>query len=280
MNELSLSDFNNKDAILLAGMCFQTYELFEKRSLVLPQGFELLFTIQAVAGVNEKIEEVFGFIAESNDTIVVAFRGTDSQQDLDSDADIFQVRFPFVHSSGKTHRGVTCIYQSTRDVLIDEVQKLSSRKKLFITGHSLGGALATLFALDAAVNTKFKHPILYTLASFRVGSPDFAARFDMTVKNSFRIFNIHDPIPLSFVNSIYPPPFTKNGLYYRHVKGKFPLDFQLNNTARNHTISCYFKNLADMNPNFSKVLCSQNPGFCPDTRVCRFFQGPCSDDIW
>ncbi|GAA3314286.1 hypothetical protein GCM10020331_006440 [Ectobacillus funiculus] len=54
-------------------MFFRPTNSLKKRSLVLPQGFELLFTIRAVAGVNEKIEEVFGFIAESNDTIVVAF---------------------------------------------------------------------------------------------------------------------------------------------------------------------------------------------------------------
>ncbi|NRD77300.1 hypothetical protein HPT25_07285 [Bacillus sp. BRMEA1] len=139
---MNSKQFNSKDAIALTGMCFQTYELFEKGTVVLPQGFELVFIIRAVAGVNEKAEEVFGFIAESDDTIVVAFRGTDSPQDFDSDTDVFQIRFPFVHRSRKTHRGATCIYQTTRDALINEVQNLSSRKKLFITGHSLGGALA------------------------------------------------------------------------------------------------------------------------------------------
>lgn len=65
--------FKSKDAILLAAMCFQTYQLFEKGKLILPKGFELRYTIRAFANVEKPTEEVFGFIAESQYQIIIAF---------------------------------------------------------------------------------------------------------------------------------------------------------------------------------------------------------------
>ncbi len=66
---------------------------------------------------------------------------------------------------------------------------------LTICGHSLGGALATLLALDTAANTTFKNPTVYTYASPRTGNPAFASTFDQVVTNSFRIANRLDLVP-------------------------------------------------------------------------------------
>ena len=84
--------FNSEDAILLAGMSYQTYPFFEEGKLVLPKGFELRYTIRAIAGVTTPTEEVFGFIAESEDKIVIAFRGTDSSPDVDRIWTFFKYR--------------------------------------------------------------------------------------------------------------------------------------------------------------------------------------------
>ena len=43
--------------------------------LILPKGFELRYTIRAFADVENPTKLVFGFIAESEDQIVIAFRG-------------------------------------------------------------------------------------------------------------------------------------------------------------------------------------------------------------
>jgi hypothetical protein len=271
--------FDSKDAILLAAMSYQTYPFFLVGELVLPKGFELRYTIRAFANVENPKEEVFGFIAESKHNIVIAFRGYASYPaDLIAAYDILQVPYPFVRNGGKTSRGFTCIYQSTRNKLIRELNKLSTTKRLFITGHNYGGALAILATLDIAVNTRFENPILYTYGSARVGNPDFAFRFNQVVKNSIRIVNIHDSYP-TFPAQKYPPPFTKEGLYYQHVQTKYPISFQLNDTPRNDKIGCYFKNLSEMNPDFAKALCHENPGFCPDTGMCFPFQGTCKCPI-
>ncbi len=271
--------FNSEDAILLSAMLFQSYQLFEKGTLLLPKGFILRYTIRALAGVEDPETEVFGFIAESQDRIIVVFRGTRTFKDNESDQDLYQVPYPFVKNAGKTHRGFTCIYQSTRDKLISEINKFSTSKKLLVAGHSLGGGLAVLAALDISVNTGFKTPFVYTYGSPRVADPVFASLFNQTVKNSNRIYNLHDIIP-TLPDKAYSPPFTLNGLYYRHVNIKYPLSFQLNSLAvRNHEIVCYFKYLSHRNPEFTKALCDENPGFCPDTGLCVPFVGICDEKI-
>lgn len=271
-----MEKIDTQEAILLAAMIHQSYERFEQRRLILPEGYHLRLIIKALAGVEEPEAEVFGFLAESEDQIVVVFRGTRTFKDNESDQDLYQVPFPFVKNAGKTHRGFTCIYQSARNEVFRALSQLSPRKKLFVAGHSLGGALAVLAAFDIAVNTSFKTLRTYTYGSPRVADPVFAAHYNRTIKKSFRIENIHDIIP-TLPDRLYPPPFTKKGLKYQHVKMKVPLSFQLNSLpVRNHEIVCYFKYISVKDPRYTQALCTLNPGFCPSTEMCVPFKGICS----
>ncbi|WP_195575267.1 lipase family protein [Paenibacillus sp. 1001270B_150601_E10] len=267
--------FNSKTAIFLAAICYQTYPFYFEGNLILPRGFNLSFTIRAFANVENPEELVYGFVAESQDQIILAFRGYAAYPaDLLAAYDIFQIRYPFVSHGGRTSRGFTCIYRSARDAIIRELNKLSSNKKLYITGHNYGGALATLAALDIAANTKYKKPIVYTYGSPRIGDPAFASRYNKVVANSVRVVNIHDSFP-TFPARKYLPPFTKKGITYQHVRAKYPLSFQLNNTPRNDDIACYFKSLSIQNSAYALELCADNPGFCPPEAACVPFSGTC-----
>ena len=86
---------------------------------------------------------------------------------------------------------------------------------LTICGHSLGGALATLLALDVAANAPapFNHPTVYTYASPRTGDETFAARYGQLVSTTFRIVDNVDVVP-----ELPPDP------PYRHVTPKIELD--------------------------------------------------------
>jgi Predicted lipase len=265
--------FHDRTAILLAAMSYQTYPLFLEGKLVLPKGYTLRSLIRGFANVENPEELQYGFIAESHRQIIIAFRGYASYPaDLLASYDMLQIPYPYARHAGKTSRGFTCVYRSARISIFRQLDKLSSAKRLFITGHNYGGALATLAALDIAVNTKFKHPVVYTFGSPRVGDPDFAARFDQAVKHSARIFNIHDSFP-TFPERAYPPPFTRKGITYRHVRTRHPISFQLNNTPRNDAIACYFQTLSKRDPDFTQNLCRENPGFCPATDRCVTYEG-------
>jgi hypothetical protein len=66
---------------------------------------------------------------------------------------------------------------------------------LTVCGHSLGASLATLLALDLAVNRGFKNPTVYTFASPRTGDTAFAGAYNQVVPNTFRIANRIDLVP-------------------------------------------------------------------------------------
>ena len=70
---------------------------------------------------------------------------------------------------------------------------------VFVTGHSLGGALGTFFALHLAqsVDAGRRRCTVthYNFGSPRVGDRAFAARYDATVKDSVRVVNGADLVP-------------------------------------------------------------------------------------
>jgi len=55
---------------------------------------------------------------------------------------------------------------------------LQYETQVFITGHSLGGALATLCAADPSDRSNLPTPILYTFASPKVGNTAFVQGFN------------------------------------------------------------------------------------------------------
>eukprot|EP00899_Mesostigma_viride_P012106 jgi/Mesvir1/20897/Mv07971-RA.1 len=70
---------------------------------------------------------------------------------------------------------------------------------LYITGHSLGGALATLCAWEVRKSAKMRERIsamtMYNYGSPRVGDQCFADAYDSAVPDSWRIVNEMDVIP-------------------------------------------------------------------------------------
>jgi triacylglycerol lipase len=76
-----------------------------------------------------------------------------------------------------------------------------------VTGHSLGGALATLYTMENAKIDKLPNPAICTFASPLVGDSTFAAAFDTLQLTSWRVVNAQDLVPM------LPPHF----LGFTHV---------------------------------------------------------------
>lgn len=251
-----------KRAIFLAAICGQTYVQFENAdgSFVVPARYSLHDTIEArsIIGVWER----FGFILESAQEIIIAFRGTSSTTNWIADIIASQKKFKYIKEDCLTHRGFTNIYASARGQIISALAKLSSDKTLYITGHSLGAALATLCAVDMAANTSFRCPLLFTFGSPRVGDPAFAKAFAKYVPNSYRTANLFDVVTHA-PPSVYKLPKREKRYYYSHVRTLSSRQFQNGSLGANHVISSYFAELSKLQPQFTEQLCSANPGFCP-----------------
>jgi predicted lipase len=145
------------------------------------------------------------FQAAGTGAVVVAIRGTEGILEWVHDAEFLQVTCPFLAGAGHTEDGFTASYNSLRTgVAADSPSVVAALATLTfpqpvgpvtICGHSLGGALATLLALDVAANSAIKDPTAYTYASPRVGDASFVSTFNQVVPNSFRIANRIDLVP-------------------------------------------------------------------------------------
>lgn len=147
----------------------------------------------------------FGFIAQrtlQDGTlgVFIVFRGARTLPEV---LDHFQTQQePFLHDDklGLVCSGIQKLYsrsdgycQSLQQSIAETLESISTNAQIFIAGHSLGAALATLATIHIASQTSFKKPILYTFASPRVGDIKFAAQFKAL--EYYRIANSEDFVP-------------------------------------------------------------------------------------
>lgn len=181
--------------------------------------------------------------ADAGTSIYIVFRGSENRIDWDTNFNLEQEVVEFQQdvleekvvgdreqvypyeeesSSGtKMHRGFASAYMSVRE-RIHNYLKNHAASSLIITGHSLGGALATLCAVDVQYNfsNQVKNIDIYTFGAPRVGNNGFRASFNRRVPNSYRFVHGMDIVPA------LPRPWQG----YRHVDTEYRLGsrFSLN----------------------------------------------------
>jgi hypothetical protein len=116
---------------------------------------------------NARGAQAFG-TTRPDGTRFVAFRGTEAGKLLDLVADARFKLVPF--GAARVHQGFLTAYESLRDA-IGHWLGPADGKRLVITGHSLGAAMATLLAAER------EEAELVTFGSPRVGDPAFVDRF-------------------------------------------------------------------------------------------------------
>jgi triacylglycerol lipase len=186
----------------------------------MPAGYTLVRTIQMTDFFGPEQARVFyGFVAVGGDpqTAVVALRGTATDMEWWDDLHWDLVPFTQLANGGKVAEGFYDIYntfgtmtpgqqQSTpapatfaADVAQAAIAGLAGEVDpgdlpVVVTGHSLGGALATLLVADLAANTAL-NPQAWTFASPKTGDAVFAARYAALITVSWRIYNQVDVVP-------------------------------------------------------------------------------------
>jgi triacylglycerol lipase len=144
-----------------------------------------------------------GFVAESGDAIVVAFRGTEPNRPMDWFVDFRATCDPWDHKdAGKVHSGFYNALRNVWGVTLPNGEVLPRRlvnrgsKTIWITGHSLGGALAELCAAQALFVSRIPVQGVYTFGQPRVGTKDFADAVNAKLGSGiFRFVNDRDIVP-------------------------------------------------------------------------------------
>lgn len=119
--------------------------------------------------------------------IVVAFRGS---QNFDNIEDIFSVDLMNDGVlAGQVHRG---FIQSFDKVWPQVEALLDSQKKVWATGHSLGGAHAAIAAVRAARRAGPNMDGVFTYGQPRIGDHSYVSELGT---DFYRMVNHHDPVP-------------------------------------------------------------------------------------
>ncbi len=160
------------------------------------------------------------FVMSSDKDIVVAFRGSESIKDWLSN---FQaVSDPGPMDDTKAHEGFQdALYPAVIRLTNAISSRRTSNQRIWLTGHSLGGALASLFA-GMLIENKIPVYGLYTFASPRPADGKFAELLNAALKAGphYRIINEGDIVP-----HVPPEPF------YSHSGGRIILKHNARKTS-------------------------------------------------
>jgi len=175
------------------------YNCYWCRRIPADRGFTL------VSSFGNPKNVVAGFVGyeRNTKTVVVSFRGTSNTAGWLSDLSFPQVPYKRSGTKAKVHVGFLLAHDSVKDDVDSLVRQglrfcEGSCNRILVVGHSLGGALATLSALELARTIPNTPPIdLRTFGSPRVGDPNFVRYFKSAVpiRSSFRIVADRDPVP-------------------------------------------------------------------------------------
>ncbi len=219
--------FEPRIAATLARVVLSAYRGFEHGgSPKLPAGWQLLGELDAGAGLG--VPEDFGFVARRGAELVVALRGTDSLPDLISDAEVEHALPPFAAGSARCDAGAVRLYASIQK-RVREIVAQAGAQPLRVVGHSLGGAVAALLALD--LSSGRGAPLsLYSFGSIRAGDWRFWDRFRRAPIEAWRIVNRRDLVPH------WPPVW----LGYKHVGRRQAVRFHgASGALANHSMEGY-----------------------------------------
>jgi pimeloyl-ACP methyl ester carboxylesterase len=148
-----------------------------------------------------------GFIAGNDRVAVIAFRGTDERFDWIANGDFRQLLD--LDGARRVHSGFRSAYRPF-DQQVQDYLREHAPERVWITGHSLGGAMAACCAYELL---KTRAPIsgVVTFGQPRVGNEALAQYLDAELGDRYlRLMNEGDPVP------ILPPCFGRYLPAYWH----------------------------------------------------------------
>lgn len=164
-------------------------------------GFRLVNVPDSISGLHaETVRETDFYVFGTNQATFLVFRGTenpfhDSTNFVDSLITVNSMLSERPGVRGKIHPGYHDAYQATDGRVKRALRKFDRSKPLYITGHSLGAALATVAAYKL-YNDGFRNIRgVYPLASPRVGNRFFTDDYERKLgQKTFRIKQQHDHV--------------------------------------------------------------------------------------
>ena len=137
----------------------------------------------------------------------------------------------------KVHSGFYRLYLKVRNEILNRMNKVKT-ENIVVVAHSMGGAVATLCALDLQYNLPDKEIGSFTSGSPKVGNSAFVSSFNRRIGDTVRCTNGNDMVPSL-------PPFSF-GFHHvgKHVLIGKPRWHSL--SIRDHLTPNYIKNIEEL----------------------------------
>jgi lipase (class 3) len=215
--------YSDRMAWVLAAMSHLVYDPFEEED---GKAKELLIAklnsggFVWVEGFVDPDTDTQAFMVKAREYAVLAFRGTEISKRKDVKTDIAATRVSIIE--GRVHTGFIQAYKSIEKQIEASLEKVQDLP-LYITGHSLGAALATIATQYLERNHMIRDQIAacYTFGSPRVGNSEFDREFRSAIYRVVNTTDIVTVIPLLAMGYIHIGDVRflerKEGLYRRGV---------------------------------------------------------------
>ena len=232
--------------MLLTTLCYAYDENLASRAVGLAQSSYCVSSIQEWNCKKCESSMTLDYIVEENGSkalqgydkethsIFIAFRGSSNIQNWIDNIQVNQIS-PYNDTTIRVEKGFYKAYNQIKPELLDNLADLTTKYKtrdIFITGHSLGGSMATLMAYD--ILTLYLHyhvKYLITFGSPRTGNPPFAESFNSYHPISYRVTHANDIVP-------HVP---EEVLHYRHISN----EIWYNEPNSNYKICNDYNNIED-----------------------------------
>ncbi|XP_074307139.1 lipase-like [Silene latifolia] len=188
------------------------------------KGFEI---IELIVDVQHCLQAYVG-IAQNLNAVIVAFRGTQEHSIQNWVEDLYwkqlDLNYPDM-SDAMVHHGFYYAYHNTtlRSGVINAIRRAKKsfgELDVIVIGHSMGGAMAAICALDLAVHHNIDNIQVMTFGQPRVGNAVFASYYTQHVPNTIRVTHEHDMVP-------HLPPYYR--LFPQKTYHHFPREVWLYN---------------------------------------------------
>lgn len=180
-------DFQEWQALLpLAKMSDYAYDLEPAdRSIVEPFGFD------KIQKIDSEFHSQVAYIASGEDVMVIVFRGTDEGEDWLTNAGLYLRQMDL----GRIHSGFSTAYATLRPFILKTIDE-KKPKHVWITGHSLGGALALVCAHDLTQFQNLDVSGVFTFGQPMIGDSSFVESLQERVGEKYVHFcNGTDAVP-------------------------------------------------------------------------------------
>lgn len=180
----SEGDSNWHAAASLAQLCDISYDPpVDAREAFQKLGFTYIETVVHAS--------MIGYVIVIEDVAVVVFRGTDDRYDWFSN--LYSSTSPT--ANGPIHSGFNDAYQPLKDQ-IKKILSLQKVNHIWLTGHSLGGALSVICAQDLIENVRLPVHGVMTFGQPMVASRELAEHLDTLLFKKYAHFvNETDIVP-------------------------------------------------------------------------------------